>query len=189
MKEIEYKFVLKPKDKNKLEKFLKVNKAKLVSQGTQDNWYYVAPGKNDLRIRRTDNEALIVLKKGWMHDDDREEIEVKVDRKDFLQLDKIFKALGYKYDTKWYRKRKEYKYKNFSITIDYNAGYGWVTEIERTVRAGGEEKAKKEILDIAKEIGIKPASKALFDKMYKYYKKNWPHYIKTKSTFDIDKIK
>lgn len=189
MKEIEYKFVLKTKDKNKLEKFLKANKAKLVSEGTQDNWYYQAPGKNDLRIRRTDKEAYLILKKGWMHDNDRDELEIKVDRKDFLRLDEILTALGFKYDTKWYRKRKEYKYKNFTITIDFNAGYGWVTEIEQTVRAGGEEKAKQEILDLAKTIGVKPATKELFNKMYNFYKKNWPHYIKTKSTFDIDKLK
>ncbi len=188
MKEIEYKFVLKPKDKNILEKFLSDNDAKMVSEGTQDNWYYVAPGKNDLRIRRTDKEAYLVLKKGWMHDDDRDEIEIKVARADFLRLDEVFCSLGYKYDTKWYRKRTEYKYKNFSITIDFNAGYGWIAEIERTVQPGNEEMAKKEILSLAKEIGLKPATKELFNKMYEYYKKNWSHYIKTKSTFDIDKI-
>lgn len=189
MKEIEYKFILTNVHKNTLEKFLQQNKATLVSHGTQDNWYYVAPGKNDLRIRRTNKEAYLVLKKGWMHDDDRDEIEIKVARADFMRLDEVFRSLGYEYDTKWYRKRTEYKYKNFAITIDFNAGYGWVAEIERTVQPGHEDIAKKEILALAAEIGITPASKTLFDKMYQYYKKNWSHYIKTKSTFDIDKIK
>lgn len=189
MKEIEYKFILKPKDKNRLEKFLKQNKAKLVSQGTQDNWYYIAPGKNDLRIRRTEKVAYLILKKGWMHDDERDEIEIKVDRKYFLRLDEILRALGYKYDTKWYRQRKKYRYKNFNITIDFNAGYGWVTEIEREVCSGGEKKAKAEIINLARKIGIKPAPKLLFDKMYHYYKKRWPYYIRTKKTFDINKLK
>lgn len=189
MKEIEYKFVLTQKSKKQLEQFLKCNKTKLISQGSQDNWYYRAPGKNDLRIRRTDKEAYLILKKGWMHDSNRDEVEIRVDRKDFLRLDEILRSLGFEYDTKWYRKRKEYKYKKFNITIDFNAGYGWIAEIELMVNSGNEDKAKKAILALAKEIGIEPASKVLFDKMYHYYKKNWQHYIETKSTFDINKIK
>lgn len=189
MKEIEYKFVLKPKDKTRLEKYLKKNKAKLTKKETQDNWYYVASGKNDLRIRRNDKEAFLILKRGWMHSDCRDEIEVKVERSDFKRLDEIFISLGYKYDTKWYRKRLEYKLTDFNITLDFNAGYGWVTEIEKIIRTGSEKKAKQDILNFAKEIGIKPASQSLFDKMYKFYKKNWQHYYESKKTFDIDKLK
>ncbi|OGD66447.1 hypothetical protein A3F08_01220 [Candidatus Berkelbacteria bacterium RIFCSPHIGHO2_12_FULL_36_9] len=190
MKEIEYKFVLKSADKTRLEKFLKKSKAKLTKSETQDNWYYVAPGKNDLRIRRNDKEAFLILKKGWMHDTERDEIEVKVTRPDFERLDEIFVALGYKYDTKWYRKRLEYKLKSFNITIDFNAGYGGVAEIEKVVKNNNEvEKAKKDISDFAKEVGIEPATKELFNKMYTYYKKNWKKYYTTKTTFDINKLK
>lgn len=189
MKEIEYKFILKPADKIRLQKYLKKNKAKLVRHETQDNWYFVAPGKNDLRIRRTDKEAYLILKKGWMHSDCRDEIEIKVARSDFKKLDEIFVSLGYKYDTKWYRKRLEYKLEDFNVTIDFNAGYGWICEIERVVNTGGEGKAKKDILDFSKKIGIKPTPQILFDKMYKFYKKNWRHYYDTKDTFNIDKLK
>lgn len=124
-----------------------------------------------------------------MHDEDRDEIEVKVDRKDFLALDDILRSLGYEYDTKWYRKRREYKLDNLNITIDFNAGYGWLTEIEKVVRVGGEEKAKKEILELAKNIGIKPVKKEFIDKMYHYYKKHWPYYIRTKKVFNRKRIK
>lgn len=189
MKEIEYKFILDKKTKNQLEKFLKKNKAKFLGQEKQENYYYQASGKNDFRIRKTDNCAFIILKKGWMHDDDREEIEIKIDRKDFQKADKIFTSLGFKYDTKWYRVRKEYRYKDFNISIDFNAGYGWIAEIEKIVRKGHEEKAKKDILQLARIVNIKPASKSLFDKMYKYYKNNWPYYFDSKTTFDIKKIK
>ena len=98
--------------------------------------------------------------------------------------------MGYKYDTKWYRKRLEYKLKSFNITIDFNAGYGWVAEIEKVVKNNNEvEKAKKDISDFAKEVGIEPATKELFNKMYTYYKKNWKKYYTTKTTFDINKLK
>lgn len=188
MKEIEYKFILDIKSKNKLEKYLKKEKAQLVKNETQDNWYYKAQKQLDLRIRRTDNKAFLILKNGWMHNVNRDEIEVKTARANFNNLDKILTSLGYKYDTKWYRKRSQYKLGNLNITIDFNAGYGWVTEIERITKKGGEKKAEEEILKFAKKIGIKPASQKLFDKMYKFYKKNWRHYYKTKTTFDINKI-
>lgn len=190
MKEIEYKFLLTPKDKKRLINFLEKNSAEKISEGTQDNFYYITGNKKlDFRIRRTDKESFLILKKGWMHDDDREEVEIKFDKKDFLTLDKLITDLGYKYDTKWYRKRIEYKYKNFNIDIDFNAGYGWLAEIEKLVKDENADKAKKEIIDFASEIGLKPTPKSTFDKMYKFYKKNWKHYYDSKEVFSLEEIK
>jgi len=114
MKEIEFKFLLNENERKSLINFLETNNAEKVREEEQDNFYYVAPGNLDLRIRRTDNESILILKKGWMHDEDREEVEVECKREDYAKLDEILRALGYKYDTKWYRKRTEYKYQDFS---------------------------------------------------------------------------
>lgn len=188
MKEIEFKFLLDEKERKGLIKFLEENEAEKITEEEQDNFYYNAPGKLDLRIRRTADKALLILKNGWMHDEDREETEVECAREDFETLDKILVTLGYEYDTKWYRKRIEYKYEDFHITLDFNAGYGWVTEIELMVGEGEEKKAKELILQFAKKLGIDPTPKETFNKMYEYYKKNWEKYYTTKEVFDIDSI-
>lgn len=187
MKEIEYKFLLDDKQRKSLVKFLEKNNAEKVKEEEQDNFYYVARGNLDLRIRRTEDKSLLILKKGWMHDEDREELEVECDRDDFDKLDEILTSLGYEYDTKWYRKRVEYKYKDFSITIDFNAGYGYVTEIELVVDEGKEKESLEKILKFAKELGIEPTPKETFDKMYEYYKKQWQKYYDTKEVFDLER--
>ncbi len=188
MKEVEYKFVLRGDDKNKLVSFLNEAGAKLKKQESQDNWYYKAPGDLDLRLRRTDNEAYLILKKGWMHNENREETEVPINKNDFEATDSILRNLGYEYDTKWARTRYEYHLNGYTVVLDNNVGYGWVAEIERRVREGTEKHAQNDILQLAKKIGIEPTPKEHFDKMYAHYKQHWRHYMETGEVFDVEKI-
>lgn len=187
-KEIEVKFVLGDKEKATLQEFLDSTGITPHKVETQDNFYYKAQDNLDLRIRRTDSEAFLILKKGWMHDENREEIEVRVAREDFEKLDTILTNLGYEYDTKWHRERTEYRYEAFTIVVDFNAGYGWVAEIEKVVGEGEEDAAKKDILDLAEKIGLEPTPPEVFDNMYKYYKENWQHYYDSGETFTLDEI-
>jgi predicted adenylyl cyclase CyaB len=186
--EVELKFLLSSKDKTALQNFLQAQNAQLVKREIQENWYYATQGDTDLRIRRTDTKAFLILKKGWMHNENREEVEVEVKREAFELLDTILRSLGYDYDTKWYRERTEYILDNFTITLDFNAGYGWVAEIEQVVPAGKEDQAREAIVQLARRIGLKPTPKEIFDKMYQHYKKNWQYYIEEKTVFSFEDI-
>jgi len=187
-KEIEVKFLLSDTDRQILKDFLEAKGLEPHFRETQDNYYYNSPEGLDLRIRRTDTNAYLILKKGWMHDEDREELEVRVDEEAFDTLDSILTNLGYDYNTKWHRERTEYHYHDFAITLDFNAGYGWVAEIEKVVSEGEEDSAKQEISALAQEIGLQPTPPEVFDKMYHYYKKNWQYYFDSGKTFTLEEI-
>jgi len=189
MKEIEYKFLLNTNEK--LENFRNIisNVYKTKERWEQLNWYYIAPWKNDLRIRKTETESYLILKVWDMHDESKEEYEVKCDREEFEKLDKMLSKLGYSYDTKWFRYREEFEFNGFNITLDENSGFWWMAEIEKVVEEWEEEQAKKEILEFAQSLGLDPTPKSDLDLIYNHYKKNWKEYYDERKVINLESLK
>lgn len=74
------------------------NNAKFKGEDYQETFYFDC--EEDLRIQRNKSFSKIWLKKGKIHDDYREEIEIKVDRNNFEKLEKLFLFLGFNIEIK-----------------------------------------------------------------------------------------
>lgn len=135
-------------------------------------------GEQDLRMRRNEDEAYLILKKGKMHDKYREEFEIKFEVVDFEKMQNLFETLGYKLEIKWLRKRLEFKQGDIKILLDNTKGYGKIIEIEKIVQKGEEKNTYKILENKLKEFDIRFTSKDDFNEKFEYYKKNWRSLIK-----------
>ena len=108
MKNIEVEvrsFVPKERYEELIEFFKK--EGEFVNEDYQETYYF--DSEEDLRIQKNDFFSKIWMKKGNIHDDHREEIEIKFDKDKFEELEKLFLSLGYSVQIKWFRKRHNFK--------------------------------------------------------------------------------
>lgn len=134
---------------------------------------YYFDSKEDLRIQLGNDFSKIWLKKGKLHDEHREEIEIKCKREDFEKLERLFLALGYKVEIKWFRARKTFTRGDIDVMLDYTRGYGYIIELEKMSAQKDKEKTIELLKEKMKELGIPFTPKEEFDKRYQYYKENW----------------
>jgi len=116
----------------------------------------------------------------------RMEFEEKVDIT-LNELDKILEDAGFDYQAKWSRKREEYNKDDFYITIDKNAGYGYVSEFEiGTEDSDGLNEAKQRISDFMKDLDLSELSQDRLERMFKFYNENWRDYYGTENIFNVE---
>lgn len=139
----------------------------------QVTYYFEGNGDPDLRIQRNGTGAKIWMKKGRMHDEARQEIELPCRGEDFGTLQELFLALGYTISIKWFRKRRLFKLGEIAVTLDDTKGYGKIIELEKMCSEAGREPALDELKARMREFGIEPTPKEEFDRRYKDYKRNW----------------
>jgi predicted adenylyl cyclase CyaB len=155
--------------------FFKKN-ARFIGEDFQETYYFDA--KEDLRVQRNNFFSKICLKKGKIHDEAREEVEIKFNRDDFENLINIFLALGFKIQIKWFRKRYEFEWDDIKVCLDYTKGYGYIIELEKKCP----EEEKEFVLNILKqklrELNIELTPREEFEKRFQYYKENWENLIK-----------
>ena len=148
----------------------------LINEDYQETYYFNS--KEDLMIQRNNFFSKIWLKKGELHDNHREEIEVKCKKEDFEMLEKTFLALGYNIQIKWFRKRHTFKWQDISVMIDHTKGYGHIIELEKM----SIEEQKHEVLEQLKQklssLNIALTPKEDFNKKYEFYKQNWKELTK-----------
>ncbi|MFH1547303.1 MAG: CYTH domain-containing protein [bacterium] len=140
----------------------------------QETYYF--DSEQDLRIQKNNTFAKIWLKKGKLHDDYREEIEIKLPREDFDKLKNLFMTLGFKVQIKWFRNRHTFRWQDVNVMVDYTKGYGYIIELEKMA----DEIDKLQVSETLKEkltsLGITLTPKEEFDKKFAYYKENWEKY-------------
>jgi adenylate cyclase class IV len=144
-----------------------------------------------LRTRKADEAVMLVLKASI--DDTtssngtaRREFE-KIFQMGIEELDKVIINAGFSYQAKWSRERTEYIFKNVNVTIDKNAGYGYLAEFE-IIEKNPElaESRKKELREIIKEVGLEELNQQRLARMFDYYNKNWKDYYGTEKIFVIE---
>ena len=146
--------------------------------------------KHSLRTREMNGEVFLVVKASV--DDTtsangilRMEFEEKVSLS-LEELDKLLLAAGFDYQAKWSREREEYKKDDFYITIDKNAGYGYLAELEVTVnRKEDLVAARKKVREFMEELGLEELPQDRLERMFAFYNKNWRDYYGTKKIFNI----
>ncbi len=155
---------------------LKTN-AKFIKEMNEETIYF--SGDRDLRLRKNEEEAFIILKEGKIHDDYRKEYEIKFRVSDFENMKNLLKSLGYDIEIVWLRKRIEFSRGDLKILLDNTTGYGKIIEIEKMVQIGEEQNIHKELKDVLiKDFNINITSKKEFNKAFEYYKNNWRKLIK-----------
>lgn len=149
-------------------------------------------GKNhSIRTREMNGEVFFVVKasvddhtssNGILRMEFEEKVDVLMD-----ELDKIMEDAGFSYQAKWSRNREEYNKDDFYITIDKNAGYGYLSEFEiGTEDQNGLAEAKQRILSFMKELGLEELSQDRLERMFKFYNENWRYYYGTENVFNVE---
>lgn len=145
-----------------------------------------------LRTRKENNVISLVIKAAKTGEDKdhalaRAEGQYVVATNDLLELDNAILSAGYTYLSKWSRDRVEYRYKNYTVTIDKNAGYGYLAEIEKVVANEAEaESAKAAILQELAHLGYEELPQDRLGRMFAFYNEHWPEYYQTDKTFNVE---
>lgn len=144
-----------------------------------------------LRSREINGRVLLVLKvtigksssaNGISRIEFEEEIPLSLQKLDEIIVDSKFII-----QAKWSREREEYTIANKLVTIDKNAGYGYLAEIEEILQDQNElERVKKEIYALMKELDLKELPQDRLERMFAYYNANWEKYYGTENTFVIE---
>jgi len=170
MIEVEARSFITKKEYEKLIDFFKEN-AKFLKEDYQETFYFDC--QEDLRIQKNNFFSKIWLKKGKIHDEAREEIEIKFAKEDFDELEKLFLSLGYNVKIKWFRTRNEFEWEGIKVCLDYTRGYGYIIEFERMTDEACKEKEYAFLKERLESLGIRISSKEEFDAKFNYYKENW----------------
>lgn len=116
----------------------------------------------DLRVRVTNGEAEVVIKKGALHAPNRVEFSQPVAKADMVGLAKVFSLMGYEAKV------------GERVTANFDFGKGTVVslvkadkiaylEVERMTDKKHYEQDKRDVFEVLAELGYKPLMKADFD--------------------------
>lgn len=176
--EVEIRSFISKEKYEKLLKFFK-KKGELIKEDSQESFYFDCD--QDLRIQKNDFYSKVWMKKGNLHDKYREEIEIKFDKKDFGELEKLFLSLGFNVDIKWFRKRYEFKWEDVTVCLDYTKGYGYIIELEKMSSVENQKEKFEKLKQKLESLNIKITPKKEFKERFDNYKKNWIELTKTDS--------
>jgi predicted adenylyl cyclase CyaB len=168
--EVEIKSLI---DEQKFEDLLSFfrKEAEFVEQTYQETHYFDC--EQDVRIQRSSTYSKIILKKGELHDEQREETEVVVNKEDFEKLEALFSAMGMQTQVKWFRKRNVFLWDGIHVMLDNTVGFGYVLELEQMA----DEETKDEVLSMLRGklslLNAPLTSKAVLKDRFEYYRDNW----------------
>lgn len=149
-------------------------------------------GKNiSVRTRQKNGEAFLVLKASIDTDSSangiaRLEFEERVPLS-LSELDERVQDAGFVYQAKWSRDREEYVYKNCTVCIDRNAGYGYLVEFEKIVEREEEASAARaELYALMEELRVEELAQERLERMFQFYNQHWSEYYGTDKVFVIE---
>lgn len=149
-----------------------------INTDEQETYYFQA--EHDLRIQKNSYFAKIVLKQGKIHDEAREELEIKVDREQFSALEALFIGLGYPVKIKWFRTRHTFEWEGIKVMLDYTRGYGYIVELEQMCEEHEKEQAIALLREKLAKLHIALTDRSVFDEKFQHYEKNWQALITQK---------
>jgi len=148
--------------------------------------------KLSVRTRLAKNKAIFVIKASI--DDTtsengtaRLEFEHEMEQMTLDELDKLLLGADFDYQAKWSRERDEHKVDNIAVTIDKNAGYGYLAEFEIVENDPTlAESSKERLRNFMKELEIEELPQDRLERMFTHYNSNWRDYYGTDKIFTIE---
>ncbi len=109
----------------------------------------------------------------------------------FETLDELVLKSGFEYQAKWSRERQEYIYhpngREVAVSIDKNAGYGYLSEFEVVVNDESKaEEVKSFIRETMQDLELEELPQDRLARMFDFYNKNWKDYYGTEKIFNIE---
>ncbi len=144
-----------------------------------------------VRTRNADGKVILVVKASVdettsSNGTARLEFEASMDMT-MDELDSLILASGFNYQAKWSRERTDYTYKDTAVSIDKNAGYGYLAEFEKTEAELEKVEPTKALLrEMLKELEIQELPQDRLERMFAFYNDNWQDYYGTEKTFNIE---
>jgi len=172
---------------------LKEKIASLLNEAQREKFNTIAGGNPQslsIRTRETDSAVLLVVKASLGDDSSangvvRMEFEEKINMT-LDELDQVLLSCGFQYQAKWSRERVEYVLPSMTVTLDKNAGYGYLAEFEKVVDADhSATDVQKELLAAIAELGLEELPQDRLERMFAHYNANWRDYYGTENTFTI----
>lgn len=145
-----------------------------------------------IRTRDADGTVLFVAKASIgdgtsANATSREEFEVEVPNTTIHDLDDLLIQAGLEYQAKWSREREEYKSGKINITIDRNAGYGYLAEFERVIEDPSQKDIiREELMDFMDQLELEELPQDRLERMFAYYNAHWQDYYGTEEIFVIE---
>lgn len=146
---------------------------------------------HSVRTRKNNNQVLFIVK-STIDDTTSEngtariELEVPTAHLTLDELDNLILKSKFSYQAKWSRERKEYRYKDMTVCVDKNAGYGYLAEFERVITDYKDsEQTKKNIRKELDQLKINELSQDRLQRMFEFYNSNWQDYYGTDKIFTI----
>ncbi|MBI4088068.1 CYTH domain-containing protein [Candidatus Kaiserbacteria bacterium] len=147
----------------------------------------------ELSVRTRDKDgAIFLVVKATLRDDSssngvaRMEFEERVPLT-LAELDDLVMSAGFRYQAKWSRQREEYICHGINVTLDKNAGYGWLAEFERVVNDPAKvDDAEREIRALMQELGASELPQERLERMFSHYNAHWQDYYGTDKIFTIE---
>lgn len=144
-----------------------------------------------IRTREADRKTLFIIKASIGDDTSangvsRVEFEKEV-LVSFEELNQKLLDAGLTYQAKWSREREHYDLGSIHITIDKNAGYGYLAEFEKLIDDGMEaDYAKQELKALMAELNCQELPQERLERMFKFYNEHWEEYYGTDRVFVIE---
>lgn len=148
-------------------------------------------GGVSIRTREADGKVLVILKASIGDDSSsngvsRIEFEESVSCS-LSELDAVLLKAGLSYQAKWSRERDAYDLGVIHVTIDKNAGYGYLAEFEKMITDGNlAESAKQELKALMAALNCQELDQARLERMFKFYNEHWKEYYGTDKVFVVE---
>jgi predicted adenylyl cyclase CyaB len=145
-----------------------------------------------VRTRQMNDQVLLIVKASI--DDTtsangiaRREFEGEVTGLSLDALDTLVIEAGFEVQAKWSRYREQYRIDDITVTLDKNAGYGYLAEFEIVVEDAAEvQTAKAKIYDLMQRLQVQELPQDRLERMFAYYNSFWVDYYGTDKTFVIE---
>lgn len=164
-----------------------------VPEDSHERFLHILEDGKDLSIRtRQQDDTILFVIKASIDDTTssngtaRIEYEVETPQLTLDELDQKLLDADCEYQAKWSREREEYSYKNATVCIDKNAGYGYLAEFERVIESESDALEEKELLRaLMNELDVEELPQDRLERMFEHYNAHWPEYYGTDKIFVI----
>ena len=144
---------------------------KLIEDTRQITHYLDHP--MDTRVQISRDGGKIAQKTGWVHDEARHELEIKMSRTQAKDALKIFKNIGIGPKISWFRHRLAYQISRINVMLDNTVGYGMILEPEIMAPKDEIAESKDRLKNFLFELGLAASPKDVFEKAFREYSLQW----------------